>query len=161
MHNCESELRLSVNRSRMDTSVHFVGEVSDVREYLQASDIFVLPSENEAFGISLIEAMATGLAVVSSDAGGLADIIVDEVDGLRFTTGDASRLATSLERLFADPALRSSLGSAARVNAVARYSTELVVAQYEELLLSHLAGPELNALDVPTGTSSPRGDSRP
>ena len=134
MHNCETELRGVVDGSGLEQSVHFVGEVPDVREYLQASDIFVLPSENEAFGISLIEAMATGLPVISSDAGGLADIVEDGVDGLSFPAGDGERLRGALERLFRDEELRRTLGAAARRSVVERYSTESVVERYEELV---------------------------
>lgn len=148
IHNCEGELRGSVARYGLEDSVRFAGEVHDVRELLQASDVFVLPSESEAFGISLIEAMATGLAVVSSDAGGLSDIVSDGMDGLRFPSGDGSRLRHALRRLHADAALREKLGSAARESAVARYSTEMVVERYEEVLMSHLAPEALPSAGV-------------
>jgi glycosyltransferase involved in cell wall biosynthesis len=78
IYNCEDELKDYVQRKHLQDCVYFMGEVQNVSIYLQAADIFVFPTEKEAFGISLIEAMACGLPVISTDVGGLKDIIVDD-----------------------------------------------------------------------------------
>ena len=61
IHNCERELRAYVDSHGLARNVRFPGAVSDVESYLRAADAFVLPSENEAFGPSPVEAMARGL----------------------------------------------------------------------------------------------------
>ena len=65
IHGCEGELRDFVARHGMARNVRFTGAVSDVERYLRAADGFVLPSEKEAFGLSLVEAMACGLPCVA------------------------------------------------------------------------------------------------
>jgi glycosyltransferase involved in cell wall biosynthesis len=76
IHNCEGQLKEYVHQNSLDSSVRFTGSVQNVDEYLKASDVFVFPTTNEAFGISVIEAMACGLPVVATNVGGLKDILV-------------------------------------------------------------------------------------
>jgi glycosyltransferase involved in cell wall biosynthesis len=134
IHNCEDDMRRYVQAHGLSGSVVFCGEVDHVQEYLQASDAFVFPSENEAFGISVIEAMAVGIAVVSSDAGGLRDIIQDGVNGLRFPTGDCAQLTAALSRVLGDSDLRTRLGAEARKTVENSYAEEVVVERYAALL---------------------------
>jgi glycosyltransferase involved in cell wall biosynthesis len=70
IQNCEAELKDYVRGKGLQGSVQFAGEVHNVHLYLQASDLFVFPTQSEAFGISLIEAMACGLPVISTPVGG-------------------------------------------------------------------------------------------
>jgi glycosyltransferase involved in cell wall biosynthesis len=134
MHDCEEELKAYVDHHGLTNSVSFAGEVQDVQPFLQAADVFVLPSENEAFGISAIEAMANGLPVVSSDAGGLADVVDPNVTGLVFRSGDPVGLRRCLDRLLRDQHLRETLGRAGRDRAVAEYSEARIVSRYDALL---------------------------
>ena len=68
IHNCEAALQTYVEANALQQSVYFTGDVKNVDEYIQASDLFVLPTENEAFGISVIE--AHGLRIASDWNGG-------------------------------------------------------------------------------------------
>jgi glycosyltransferase involved in cell wall biosynthesis len=133
IHNCEAELVEFVAAHGLERQVRFVGNVRNVDEYLQASDVFAFPSENEAFGISLIEAMACGLPVVSSNMGGLRDIVEHEVDGLAVEAGNREQLRCSLDRLLADPALGARLGETARKTAEQRYAADGVADRYAHL----------------------------
>jgi len=133
IHNCEAELVEFVAAHGLERQVRFVGNVRNVDEYLQASDVFAFPSENEAFGISLIEAMACGLPVVSSNMGGLRDIVEHEVDGLAVEAGNREQLRRSLDRLLADPALGARLGETARKTAEQRYAADGVADRYAHL----------------------------
>ena len=72
MHNCEDALRRYVDEHRLDDRVIFTGGVANVEDYLRAADVFVFPTEKEAFGVSLVEAMACGLPSVATRAGGIA-----------------------------------------------------------------------------------------
>lgn len=140
IHNCEEELKDFVRTHRLKSEVVFAGEVARVEAYLQASDLFVFPSENEAFGISVIEAMAVGLPVLSSDTGGLAGIIESGRTGLAFPAGDERALADGLERLLLDAELRGALGRAAREAAVADYSSQRIVDGYATLIGAGIRG---------------------
>jgi len=92
--------------------VHFEGRVSPERvaALLQESHVLAMPSTwNEPFGLSVVEAMAHGTAVVTSDAGALAEIVQDGTGGLVVSAGDAESLATALQRLAADETQRMTL----------------------------------------------------
>jgi glycosyltransferase involved in cell wall biosynthesis len=100
--NCEDELRRFVTESGLESLVRFTGPVENVEAYLQASDVFVFPTEEEAFGISLVEAMACGLPVVSTEAGGLADIMSLGEFGVSVSIGSEEEVRLGLERLLSD-----------------------------------------------------------
>jgi glycosyltransferase involved in cell wall biosynthesis len=133
IHNCEVELKTYAKENNLQNTVQFIGTVQNVNEYLQASDVFVFPTENEAFGISLIEAMACGLPVISTPVGGIKDIIQDKQNGLLVKARDFQQLYEALDTLLIDTVLSSSLGKAARRTVQNRYSAEIVTQQYIEL----------------------------
>jgi glycosyltransferase involved in cell wall biosynthesis len=133
MDNCEAELRRFVAEHQLEESVRFTGGVNDVERYLQAADIFVFPTENEAFGISLIEAMACGLAVMGTAVGGVKDIVADGRNGLLIPPNDEEKLTAVLRQLMMDAPLREQLGGAARQTAQSRYTTASVNDQYAKL----------------------------
>jgi glycosyltransferase involved in cell wall biosynthesis len=133
MHNCEADLRAFVQAKGLQHSVRFTGDVHNVHEYLQASDIFVFPTEKEAFGISLIEAMACGLPVIATPTGGIKDIVVDGQNGLLVEAGSFQQLSDAIHRLITDAQLAGMLGRAARVTALTRYAREVVLGRYIEL----------------------------
>lgn len=133
MDNCERELREFCAEHGLQGSVRFVGDVTGVEQYLQASDVFVFPTENEAFGISLIEAMACGLPVISTGVGGTRDIVQHEANGLEFKPGAVAELQAVLLRLLKEPAVAERLGRAALESARTRYSRESVAQSYADL----------------------------
>jgi glycosyltransferase involved in cell wall biosynthesis len=140
IHDCEGDLRAAVSARGLSDSVVFAGEVDDVLPYLQAADVYVLPSENEAFGISLVEAMSCGLPAVSTTVGGLRDILRDGQSGIAVPAGDEAALANALDRVLAAPGEAAALGRRAREVAVAEFSAAAVVDRYVELL-GRLIGP--------------------
>jgi glycosyltransferase involved in cell wall biosynthesis len=131
--NVEKQLRDFVAARQLDNKVLFCGEVRNVYEYLQASDIFVFPTEKEAFGISVIEAMACGLPVISTPVGGLKEIVVHECNGLVVQPGQEENLYQALKRLIMDKPLADSLGGAALQSARDCYSVERVTKKYLDL----------------------------
>ncbi|MGD2156263.1 MAG: glycosyltransferase family 4 protein [Anaerolineales bacterium] len=130
IHNCEEELRNYVHSNELSSTVIFAGEVQNVHEYLQASDIFVFPTEKEAFGISLIEAMACGLPVISTDVGGLKDIIIPGQNGLQVAPGDFEQLYEAMRILISDNELSARLEKAACETVEQRFSNERVTKNY-------------------------------
>ncbi len=97
-------------------------EPAQVRAWLRRSNVFLLPSLWENCPYSCLEAMAAGCAIVSSDAGGLSELIRDGENGLLARRGDIDSHRRALERLIEDPALRRRLGDAARASVEESFS---------------------------------------
>jgi glycosyltransferase involved in cell wall biosynthesis len=143
IHNCEAELKRLVEAKGLQRSVRFTGDVHNVHEYLQASDIFVFPTEKEAFGISLLEAMACSLPVITTPTGGIKDFLIDGQNGLLVEAGSFQQLWQAIDRLLTDASLAGSLGRAALSTARERYTRDVVLEQHIELF-DRLAGPRMN-----------------
>lgn len=85
-----------------------------VARRLAGADLFAWPAINEAFGLALLEAQASGLAVVAGASGGVGDIVADRITGRLVPPGDAAAFAAALRDLLDDPATRLAMGRAAR-----------------------------------------------
>lgn len=131
--NCERELRDRVAATGLGGRIIFVGAVSNVQDYLKCADVFVFPSRNEAFGLSVIEAMAAGLPVVSSRAGGLADIARSDNGVLPVEAGNPDSLREALVAILRDETWRRRLGQHARDSACALYDHYAVGDRYLQL----------------------------
>ncbi len=97
---------------------------SEVPEALRAADVLLHASVSEGISNAVLEAMASGLAVVTADSGGMREAITDGVDGLVVPVRDPEAMARALERLARDPESRRAMGRAARETAVARFDLE-------------------------------------
>jgi glycosyltransferase involved in cell wall biosynthesis len=137
------ELEGQVSRLSLSRNVRFTGRcaAAEVRQWLQASDVFALVSSNEGFSCSLSEAMSAGLASVVSDIPANAQLIDPDVHGLRAKLRDEASIAEALTRLLGDEALRARMGRAARQRVLDNYSVDRVVARYEALFREALGGP--------------------
>ena len=98
---------------------------------LQRSDCLLLPSLTEGISNAVLEAMACGLPVVTTDCGGMQEAVTDGVDGMIVRTRDVTGMAAALERLASDLRLRRRLGEAARATVSKRFS---LVRQADEFL---------------------------
>ena len=87
----------------------------------QEADVFVLPTGADCFSIASIEAMATGLPVVTTRVGGIEDIVENERTGYLVPAGDGAALGAALDRLVDDPARRVEMGRRSRARAVAGF----------------------------------------
>jgi glycosyltransferase involved in cell wall biosynthesis len=134
IYNCEDDLRDYVQRNNLQDCVSFIGEVQNVSHYLQAADIFVFPTEKEAFGISLIEAMACGLPVISTNVGGLKDIISNGNNGLVVRPGDDKELKNAVKILITDSSLSKKLAEKALETTKKSYLVETVLQKFIELM---------------------------
>lgn len=123
-------------------SVHFLGHVEPALPYLQASDVFVLPSLFEGLSNALLEAMACGLAVVTTNIGGTCEVIRPDVDGRLFAPGDVNTLAHLLNQMLSDTGERERYGAQARRRVEESYRAELTAQRYAALY-ARLAGSTL------------------
>jgi glycosyltransferase involved in cell wall biosynthesis len=121
-------LRLQCARLGLTDIVEFAGDVADVPSLLRRATVYVQSSRAETFGLATAEAMAVGLPVVATTAGGLRDHVIDGRTGLTVPPDDARALATAIARLLDDETLRSSLGRAARRHALEAFSPERFIA---------------------------------
>jgi N-acetyl-alpha-D-glucosaminyl L-malate synthase BshA len=112
--------------------VRCVGKIEDVAGALRSADLYLLPSQTESFGLSALEAMATGVPVVGSRVGGLPEVVEHGVSGFLGEVGDVDGLARGAVELLRDPERWRAAAMAARTRA-ARFDVEKVVPQYEEL----------------------------
>lgn len=112
------ELRARAERLGVADRVRWHGSLAqtEVAGVLRRAGVAVLPSltESESFGMALIEAMASGCAVVGSDVGGIPHVVRDGVDGLLVPPGDVAALARAVTEVLADPDLASRLGQEGR-----------------------------------------------
>ena len=130
IHNCEHELREYVKVHGLENQVVFTGTVQNVPEYLQASDLFVFPTENDAFPSSIVEAMACGLPVVSTPVGAIKTIITDGKTGLLIQPGNAEQLYQALDIILSNEEMACRLGKAACRSVQDLYSAEIVSKKY-------------------------------
>lgn len=132
----EREVLDLVGRHGLQDVVHLHGHVADVHTTMRSHDVVVHTSTKpEPFGQVVVEAMAAGVPVVAADTGGPVEIVEDGVTGLLYRTGDATALASALERLVDEPSLGSTLATNALV-AVRRFSYETIVPEWERVLRS-------------------------
>lgn len=109
--------------------LQWLGHVDDMPALLRSVDIVALPSYREGLPKGLIEAAASGCALVATDVPGCSEVVSHDVDGLSVPVKDATALAAAIARLAHDPALRARLGTAARRKAIAQFDERSVVAQ--------------------------------
>lgn len=114
--------------------VEWVGERSDVGAFLDGVDLFAMVSEPEGCPNASLEAMAMGLPLVVTDAGGAREQVEHGVNGLVVPRGDARALGDALVELARDPARRRAFGRASRARAEARFSMERMVDDYRRAL---------------------------
>ncbi len=110
-----------------------VGYQEDVAPYYSFFDALLLPSANEGTPVVAIEALAAGRPVVATRVGGLPDVVSEGEDGFLVEVGDVDALASSLERLARDPALRARMGAAGPPRVIPRYRVERLVDDVDQL----------------------------
>jgi glycosyltransferase involved in cell wall biosynthesis len=119
----ETELRNMAARFGVADRVGFIPFQSDTASIYRALDVVVHASTKpEPFGLTIVQAMACGRAVVAMQAGGAAELFTHDVDAVGAPPNDPDSLCAAIRRLTEDPALRARLGECAHKNAVARFS---------------------------------------
>jgi glycosyltransferase involved in cell wall biosynthesis len=133
IHNCENELHDYVASNQMEQQVHFTGPVQNVADYLKASDIFVFPTENDAFPSSVVEAMACALPIITTPVGAIQTIITHEENGILVEPGSHKELMEGLDFMISNISQISKLGIAALKTVRDRYSAGCTNEKYISL----------------------------
>jgi glycosyltransferase involved in cell wall biosynthesis len=125
----EGELRATGERLGVAGRLRWLGWRDDVADFLAAADAFCLSSNWEACALAAQEAMQLGTPVVSTDVGGMSELIEDGCSGRLTPKGDAQSLSGALEEVLASPELRTRLAAGARTRLAERFSIKNMLAR--------------------------------
>ena len=113
--------------------VHWLGIIDDTAPLLASSDLFLLPSENESFGLAALEAMACGLPVIATCSGGIPEVIIEGETGYLAPVGDIESLASRTRILLEDGERRSRFSETGRQLVNDRFRWDPVIESYEQV----------------------------
>lgn len=127
-----TECERLVRELNIKKDVYFLGKQEAIVDILNASDLFIMPSQSESFGLSALEAMACGLPTITTSVGGLPELVVHNETGYIAEIGDIQRMAKYAIDLLTNPNKYKKFSENARRRAVEFFNKEKIVKQYEE-----------------------------
>ncbi|MFM7427773.1 MAG: glycosyltransferase [Elainella sp.] len=137
-----SQLEQMAQQLGLTDTVAFVGYQSQasVRQFMQETDVFVLPSFAEGVPVSLMEAMAAAVPVVTTQIAGVGELVENGVSGYLVPPGNVALLADRIAQLLADPALRNRFGAAGRAKVAAEFDIQQEAAWLCQIMTAALEG---------------------
>jgi N-acetyl-alpha-D-glucosaminyl L-malate synthase BshA len=123
----------------VDRHVHFLGKIEQVAPLLACADLFLLPSQSESFGLSALEALASGTPVIGTRVGGLPEVVRDGETGVLCEVGDVDGMSRVAVELLRDEKRWQRMSRAAAADARARFAMDDVVERYEQLYLQTIS----------------------
>ncbi len=127
-------------RRGIDKKVHFLGKRDNIEDLIGISDLLLLPSDNESFGLVALEAMACEVPVIASKVGGLPEVVTDGVDGYLVEPRNVAKMAERALEILTGESRRVEMGKRARENARKRFCSSKIIPLYEEYYKKVLAG---------------------
>lgn len=121
------------DRYQLRERVHFMGKQDNVVALLSCSDLFLLPSEKESFGLAALEAMACEVPVVASRTGGIPEVVVDGQCGALSNVGDTAKMIADAVGILSDSLRHKTMAAAARERAVTAFEEQAIAVQYLRL----------------------------
>ena len=118
--------------SKFSKNIFFLGSLKSTKEVLNISDLFILPSSKESFGLSALEAMACGVPVIASDSGGIPEVISHGKSGLLNSVGDTYQMTKNALKLLSNDSLLESFKTHAYQQAM-KFDIEVILPKYESL----------------------------
>jgi len=131
-----NELQEYAGKLKIADKVVFLGERSDIPRILKMSDCFALSSNYESFGLTILEAMASGIPVIATDVGGVKEIVRDGETGVLIQKEDAGLLAQAVIKIKNDPGCSGKIVTRAKEMVKNRYRIEKMVQDHEDLYLN-------------------------
>ena len=125
-------------RLGVERDVYFLGKLDIVAPLLAEADIFLLPSQSESFGLSALEALASGVPVIGSRAGGLVEVVREGETGALCPVGDVQGMAGAALELLGDRARWERMSTAAAADARQRFSRDEIVERYERFYMANV-----------------------
>lgn len=130
-----ARVRAEAAAAGVSDRLQFLGRRDDVAAWLEAADVFIVPSDHEGLPVSMLEAMSRKVPVVSTAVGGVPDVIEEGVTGLLVPPSDPDALATAVGRLRDDRALGERLAKAGADVVAARFGTGVMLGEIERLYM--------------------------
>ncbi|GED51641.1 glycosyl transferase [Brevibacillus borstelensis] len=130
-----SMVRQKIVEKGLEGDVHFLGKQEDVAEVISMADVMLLPSEKESFGLVALEAMACGVPVVATLAGGLPEVVLDGVCGFLRPIGDVAGMAEQTLRLLQDEELYARFSRSSIERSCETFCHDKIASEYESLYL--------------------------
>jgi len=124
--------RRQIKKKGLGDKVIFLGNQSRVEAVLPCSDIFLLPSEEESFGLAALEALACGVPVIGTSGTGLVEVVEDFRNGFLLPVGDTTSMARASIALLRDTKRLKEFKESAAKSAVERFGAEKIVGEYEQ-----------------------------
>jgi len=118
--------------SKFSKNIFFLGSLKSTKEVLNISDLFILPSSKESFGLSALEAMACGVPVIASDSGGIPEVISHGKSGLLNSVGDTYQMTKNALKLLSNESLLNRFKTNAYQQAM-KFDIEVILPKYEKL----------------------------
>jgi N-acetyl-alpha-D-glucosaminyl L-malate synthase BshA len=117
---------------QLDVKEHvvFVGKQPNIADYLAIADVFLLPSQEESFGLAALEAEACEVPIVATRVGGIPEVVIDNESGFLSDVGDIEKMSNDTLRLLNNPELERKMGKNAREFATSHYHANMVIPQY-------------------------------
>jgi N-acetyl-alpha-D-glucosaminyl L-malate synthase BshA len=134
-HDAEQEARAL----EVEKNVHFLGKIEQVAPLLASADLFLLPTNSESFGLSALEALASGTPVIGTKAGGLPEVVRDGSTGVLCGVGDVDGMAAAAVTLLRDEARWGAMSEAGAADARERFAMDDIVERYEQLYVQTMA----------------------
>lgn len=126
-------------RLGVEHDVHFLGKIDVVAPLLAEADLFLLPTQSESFGLSALEALASGVPVVGSRAGGLVEVVREGITGVLCPPGDVETMAAGAIGILSDRDRWQHMSDAAARDARERFARDDIVERYEQFYRDNLA----------------------
>lgn len=124
-------VRRQINKRGLQDKVIFLGNQSRVEAMLPCADLFLLPSEEESFGLAALEAMACGVPVIGTTGTGLVEVVEDYRNGFLLPVGDTVSMARAAIALLRDKDRLAEFKKSAAESALRRFSSDKIVSEYE------------------------------
>ena len=132
----EHNLRKLGSKLNIESNILFLMQRKDVPELMKAMDIYVQPSLLKPFGITIVEAMYSGLPVVATNVGGIPEVVIDGETGILIPTRDSDAIKNALLKLIENPAMARSMGESGRDVALSKFSGQRYARDMEKLYVS-------------------------
>ena len=136
----QSEMMNLATTLGIENQVQFMGILTNIGPIIASANLLIMPSREESFGLSALEAMACGVPVLAANAGGLPEVVKDGQTGFLFPTGDVHAAVHRGLQLIRKPELLESMGKTAAKHAVEAFNMNAIVRQYNQLYEDALAG---------------------
>jgi N-acetyl-alpha-D-glucosaminyl L-malate synthase BshA len=128
-----SKAEIRARQLNIFDDVHFLGKQDNVYLLLNSSDVFLMPSNLESFGLAALEAMSCGVPCVTSNAGGLTELVKDGISGYTADVGDVNKMSELVVKILSDQTLKQKLSRSSRKYAFENFHVDKIIPQYIDL----------------------------